>query len=173
MLYVFGNPEPLRSSFSQELRRHAQRSEASILLLSDHLKDGAFSTPSMQAAVEQADSIVIHAPVYWYGAPALVKAWMDQILTPGWAFPSHESKLLGKSIAMSLTVGAAVDTYQPGKSNRHTLETYFLPYQQAFEYCGMNWKGLAACKFPQQPLLSKRQSSTSIKRLSCLAHQRK
>lgn len=79
MLYVFGNPEPLRSSFSQELRRHAQRSEASILLLSDHLKDGAFSTPSMQAAVEQADSIVIHAPVYWYGAPALVKAWMDEI----------------------------------------------------------------------------------------------
>jgi len=41
-----------------------------------------------------------------------------------------------------------VDTYQPGKSNRHTLETYFLPYQQAFEYCGMNWKGLAASQVP-------------------------
>ena len=94
MLYVFGNPEPLRSSFSQELRRHAQRSEASILLLSDHLKDGHFPPLQCKLQLNEADSIVIHAPVYWYGAPALVKAWMDQILTPGWAFPSHESKLL-------------------------------------------------------------------------------
>ena len=151
VLYVIGNPEPARSSFTQELLDHIDQLEhlqVEIILLSEHLHDGRFLVNEMQAQLERAEALVIHAPVYWYGAPAIVKSWMDQTLTPGWAFPSHNSKLRGKSIALSLTIGASLESYQPGEANNHTLSTYFLPYRQAFEYCGMEWKGIAASQVP-------------------------
>lgn len=148
-LFVFGNPHPERSAFAQALEMAVKHLGHSTLHLASHCINGKFDVPAMQDSIAGAEQIVLHAPVYWYSVPALVKAWMDQLLTPGWAFPADGSQLRGKRIAMSLTVGAPLASYAPGGSNRHPVDAYFLPFERAFEYCGMEWRGTLSLQIPQ------------------------
>lgn len=155
-LFIIGNPEPQQSHFAQNLIQSIEDKGHVCLILKDAANDSMhFSETSlnrMRQLMESAQSIVLHVPVYWYAAPAFVKAWMDQILSTGWAFPSSKSALAGKAFALSLTTGSPVETYQPGGSNQARLEDYFLPYRRSFEYCGMKWSGLIAIQFPSQGL---------------------
>ena len=39
-----------------------------------------------QARVEQADCLALVYPVWWNEAPAILKGWIDRVLTRGWAY---------------------------------------------------------------------------------------
>lgn len=41
-----------------------------------------------QALVEAHDNIVFQFPVYWFSSPPLLKKWLDDVLTYGWAYGS-------------------------------------------------------------------------------------
>ena len=148
-ILVFGNPYGRKSKIASEMASLADKDGIQAIFLNEYVSgDGKFPVADMQRRLESFSTIIIHAPVYWYSTPALVKSWIDQLFTPGWAFPKHESKLKGKRIAMSLTVGAEMCTYADGQANRFELATYFLPFEQAFRYCGMDWRGVTSCQFP-------------------------
>ena len=148
-IIVFGNPYGRKSKIASNMASLAEKSGIQSIFLNEHISsDGTFPVTEMQRQLESFSTIIIHAPVYWYSTPALVKSWVDQMLTQGWAFPSERSRLRGKRIAMSLTVGADMGTYADGQVNRFDIATYFLPFEQTFRYCGMEWSGLTTCQFP-------------------------
>ena len=156
---VFGNPYGRKSKIASEMASLAEKSGIHSIFLNEHISsDGTFPVTEMQRQLESFSTIIIHAPVYWYSTPALVKSWIDQMLTQDWAFPSEQSRLRGKRIAMSLTVGADMGTYAEGQANRFGLATYFLPFEQAFRYCGMEWYGLITCQFPS-PMANARDAA--------------
>lgn len=165
-LFIIGNPEPQQSHFAQNLIQSIEDKGHDCLILKDAANDSMhFSETSlnrMRQLMESAQSIVLHVPVYWYAAPALVKSWMDQILSPGWAFPSSKSAIAGKPIALSLTTGSAVESYQSGASNQANLEDYFLPYRRSFEYCGMAWRGLIGKQFPSQGIVKETELKARV-----------
>ncbi|AKU15126.1 NAD(P)H-dependent oxidoreductase [Luteipulveratus mongoliensis] len=39
-----------------------------------------------QAKVRETDTVVLQFPLWWYGAPAILKGWFDRVLTSGFAF---------------------------------------------------------------------------------------
>ncbi len=39
-----------------------------------------------QARVDAADALIFVFPIYWWSLPALLKGWIDCVLTGGWAF---------------------------------------------------------------------------------------
>ena len=51
------------------------------------------------------DIIVWHHPIYMYGAPALLKQWIDLVLEYGWAHGREGDFLKGKVIFNALTSG--------------------------------------------------------------------
>lgn len=43
------------------------------------------------AALRRCDSLVLIAPVWWAGLPALMKGWLDRVWAPGYAFDPHRT----------------------------------------------------------------------------------
>ena len=115
--------------------------------LADETTNGHFDVPRFQARLTQATTIILHFPLYWYSPPALVKHWLDSILTSGWAFPGATSKLRGKILILSVTTGAPLSTFQAEGTNGSTLEELLLPLERTAAYCGMNWGGIVASQW--------------------------
>lgn len=64
-----------------------------------------------QEAIVEADTIVLQFPFFWYSAPAILKAWIDDVLQYGFAFGSNGDKLAGKNLVLSFTTGAPEQVY--------------------------------------------------------------
>lgn len=58
-----------------------------------------------QQALLHHDVVILQHPLYWYNMPAIMKSWMDQILTYQFAYGSQGDKLKGKKLIQSVTVG--------------------------------------------------------------------
>ena len=95
---------------------------------------GAFSdpaghTPEQQAAIAvsnelvdelfAADELLIGAPMYNFGVPASLKAWIDQVVRVGrtFAYPSYQGLVTGKRATVVTVRGGA--GYGPGEAMAH------------------------------------------------------
>lgn len=147
-LFVVGNPHAAQSTFIEHLPPAIQDAGWSMMDLSSALQNGTFDVSAHQSMVESAEALTLHFPLYWYSAPALVKHWLDELLTPGWAFPMNESKLRGKKLLISTTTGAPLSSYSPEGSNGITLDEVLVPFERTAQYCGMQWGGVVASQWP-------------------------
>ncbi len=63
-----------------------------------------------QRHIQQADLLVFIHPVWWFAAPAILKGWIDRVLTLGFAFQHDEQGvtglLAGKKAALFCTAAA-------------------------------------------------------------------
>lgn len=92
-----------------------------------------------QAALEQAHTIVFHHPFQWYGAPALLKEWMDLVLEKGWAYGEGGTALQGKRLLSAITTGGPEASYHAKGYNRFTMDQLLAPFDQTAHLCGMEY----------------------------------
>lgn len=86
------------------------------------------------------DRIVFQFPFYWYSVPPLMKKWLDDVLTFGFAYgPEHLLKLSGKDFVLSLSVGGPMDSYVPGGYNNFSVGEFLRPLQQTAFLCRMTY----------------------------------
>lgn len=83
--------------------------------------------------------IVWHYPLFLYGAPAMVKQWMDLVLEHGWAHGAGVETLVGKQVFTTITSGGSRESYSHSGFNRHTLPELLFPQRQAARLCRMTW----------------------------------
>jgi NAD(P)H dehydrogenase (quinone) len=109
------------------------------------------------AAIDWADLLVIQFPLWWFGAPAILKGWMDRVLVYGGLYSSEQrfeqGVCRGKRVLLSVTTGSSEDECAPNgrEGNTHLL---LWPIQYAFRYVGFDvlqahlihgiWEGCAA-----------------------------
>jgi len=86
-----------------------------------------------QEAMAQADLIILQYPIYWYNMPPILKQWFDKVLTYGFAF-GEGSKVTGKSIMASVTVGSPESSYPDGE-----MEHILLPLKASAAFCKLNY----------------------------------
>ena len=68
--------------------------------------DQKFDIAAEQKLIEEHDHIIFQFPYYWYCAPALLKKWLDEVLTHGWAYGSSSGfKFRGKKVALAISLG--------------------------------------------------------------------
>lgn len=96
-----------------------------------------FDVPAEQAALREADVIVWHFPFYWYSVPAIMKKWIDDVLTHGFAYGSGGTALHGKRLLLSFTTGAAAEAYAKGAPMNWPVEAFLPPLLQTAALCGM------------------------------------
>ena len=82
------------------------------------------------------DQLVFQHPIHWYSAPALLKAWQEQVLTIGWAYGPGGTALRGKHLLCGVTTGGPETAYTKPQD---TLATLLRPVQRTAITCGMTW----------------------------------
>lgn len=92
-----------------------------------------------QQALLQAQLVVWLAPVHWYGVPALMKHWIDQVLLHGWAYGAGGTALRGKQAWWVCSAGAPQSAYAPGGDHMRPFADFVPPLEQTARYCGMGW----------------------------------
>jgi len=89
-----------------------------------HEQEHAFANNSQTADVKAeqskvmwADLVIFQFPVWWFSMPAILKGWVDRVLSRGFAYSSghkYGSGLLkGKRAMLCLTTGTASSLYTP------------------------------------------------------------
>ncbi len=90
-----------------------------------------------QKALINADIVILQFPFYWYSVPALLKKWIDDVFSYGFAFGSDGDNLKDKELILSFTVGGAEESYDPLGYNHFTIAQFLTPLQQTAYLAGM------------------------------------
>jgi glutathione-regulated potassium-efflux system ancillary protein KefG len=83
------------------------------------------------------DTIVMQFPWYWYSVPGLLKEWMDQVLTWGFAYGSDGTALHGKTLQLVTSTGGPRASYRADGHNRFTMAELMAPLDATAHLCGM------------------------------------
>jgi len=98
-----------------------------------------FDVGAEQVALVEAESIIFQFPFYWYSVPGILKEWLDQVFTYGFAYGSTGNKLKGKQFLVSMTVGGPEDAYRAGGYNNFLINDLLKPLQQMTNLTGMKY----------------------------------
>lgn len=98
-----------------------------------------FNIKDEQTALIDAESIIFQYPFYWYSVPGMLKEWIDQVFTYGFAFGSTGDKLKGKQFLVSMTVGGSEDAYCAGGYNNFPINDLLKPLRQTANLTGMKY----------------------------------
>ncbi|CCQ74366.1 NAD(P)H-dependent oxidoreductase [Magnetospira sp. QH-2] len=85
------------------------------------------------------DVLVFQHPFYWYSCPALLKQWMDEVLTFGWAYGSKGTALRGKKLLSAISTGGSAQAYTPEGFHGRRVEDLLMPFDQMARLCGMSY----------------------------------
>lgn len=101
--------------------------------------DYAIDVPAEQARLASAQLLVLLHPVQWYSMPALLKLWLDEVLSYGWAYGTGGNALRGKDFWLVATTGGPESSYHPQSYNRYFFDAFLPPYEQTAALCGMRF----------------------------------
>ena len=103
--------------------------------------DEKINVMAEQRLIENYNKIIFQFPLYWFSCPPLLKKWLDQVLTYGWAFGSKSGyKLENKKIALAISAGAIKDDYSIKGEYNHTLKEVLVPFELTFKYVKANYR---------------------------------
>lgn len=98
-----------------------------------------FDSSVEQALLRQSDRLVLQFPFYWYSSPAVLKAWLDQVLLFGFAYGPGGDALRGKELLLAISTGGPAESYQNGSFNNFSMQELLTPYQQTAAVIGMTY----------------------------------
>ena len=138
VLIIYAHPYPQRSYVNKALLSSIRDLEhVKIHSLYDLYPDFNINVLIEQAAINDAETIVIQHPMQWYNMPALLKLWIDKVFEHGWAY-GHEGKALrNKNLLWVVTTGGEESHFRHGDYPGFSVLSQ--PLQKTALYCGMNW----------------------------------
>ena len=98
---------------------------------------GRFDVPAEQALLADHASLAFLHPLYWFAAPALLKAWQDEVLTAGFAHGPGGTALAGRTAIVAVTAGGREQEFSPAGRHGVTLAALLAPFERTLAYCGV------------------------------------
>jgi glutathione-regulated potassium-efflux system ancillary protein KefF len=141
ILVIFAHPYPQASRACAAILAALQDlPDTEVRSLYDLYPDFDIDVAAEQAAAARAGLVVWLHPLYWYGAPALLKHWFDTVLVRGWAYGDAEAgALAGKECLWAVTTGGDEEAFSPTGRHGRAFADFVAPVEQIARYCGMNW----------------------------------
>lgn len=102
--------------------------------------DGKIDVAAEQAQVEAHDGLVLQFPVYWFNCPPLLKQWLDDVLTYGWAYGSTGKALSGRKTGIAVSLGAPAADYPAQGAVGHTVAEALRAFELSMRYCNADWQ---------------------------------
>ncbi|XP_047666526.1 NAD(P)H dehydrogenase [quinone] 1 isoform X2 [Tachysurus fulvidraco] len=112
-----------------------------------------------QRKVQQADLVIFQFPLYWFNVPAIMKGWIDRVLTQGFAYSLQNLYDNGffknKKAILSFTTGGMESMYLPDGLNGD-INVALWPLQSGvLRFCGFQvlaWKARLGGLLNEKPL---------------------
>jgi glutathione-regulated potassium-efflux system ancillary protein KefG len=140
-LVLFAHPALERARLGPAMAQAAQAAPGVIFRdLYELYPDFTVDVAAEQAAVKAAGAVVLQFPFYWFSSPALMKEWLDLVLTHGFAYGAEGHALEGKTFACAITTGGPQDPSPASGDERYGVEDYLRPLEQTARLCAMRWK---------------------------------
>ncbi|MGN7980284.1 NAD(P)H-dependent oxidoreductase [Burkholderia sp. 22313] len=145
ILVVCGHPNLEVSRVNREMVS-ALRADSTVTLhcLAEYFLNREFDVATEQDRLACHDRIVLLFPMYWYSCPALMKQWIDDVFTPGFAYARGGDKLRDKEFLVVTTIGAPESAYGAGGFNNHTIDELLRPLQQTVRYVKARYLGFVS-----------------------------
>lgn len=94
-----------------------------------------------QEKLQDADLVILQFPLWWFSMPAILKGWVDRVLTMGFAYGGgmwyDHGGLKGRKAMLSITTGGPAPIYSEHGINGE-MERILYPIQHGILYfCGM------------------------------------
>lgn len=126
----------------EELRKYPDR--YTVHELHKAYPDGNIQAEKEQELIEAHGHLVLQFPIYWFSSPPLLKKWLDDVFTYGWAYGSKGDKLRNRKTALAVTAGGTkLDFSEEGKL-RYGLDRILSPFETTFRYCGSDYQDFYA-----------------------------
>jgi len=97
-----------------------------------------------QKLIEEHSSLILQFPIYWFNCPPLMKKWLDEVFTDGWAYGKNGNNLENRNVGLAVTAGISENNYSKSGKYKHSLKEILLPFEITFNYCSANYKGFNA-----------------------------
>jgi putative NADPH-quinone reductase len=137
-LVLLAHPDLTASRIHARLAVEAREADGvTVHDLSAASTDGRVDVALEQQLLLDHDHIVWQFPWYWYSVPAVLKAWMDQVLTYGFAYGQDGTALRGKSLRLVTSTGGPAASYGAGGHNRFTMPELLHPLEATAHLCGL------------------------------------
>ena len=75
--------------------------------------DFKIDVPREQKLLVEHENIVLQFPFCWYSTPALLKQWLDNVLSHGFSHGKGGDKLHGKKLQLAISTAYSVKHYNP------------------------------------------------------------
>jgi len=116
-----------------------QASDVSVRCLYSVYPRWKIDTAAEQALLLTHERIAMVFPFYLYSPPPLLKKWMDDVLTFGWAYGPNTDALRGKELVVATSTGGPQEGYHPGGYHNFSVEQLLLPLCQVANLVGMRF----------------------------------
>lgn len=128
----------VNKSWVRELNRYPE--EFTVHELYAAYPSGEVDVRAEQRLIESHDALVLQFPFYWFNCPPLLKKWLDDVFTYGWAYGSDGDKLKGRTVALAVSAGIAESDFQEGGRYKYSLNDILVPFEVSFNYVGACYK---------------------------------
>ncbi|KJR34161.1 glutathione-regulated potassium-efflux system ancillary protein KefG [Vibrio navarrensis] len=139
VLVLYAHPEPHNSVANQVmLKKIASLPHVTIRDLYGLYPDFFIDVSQEQQQLREHEVIVFHHPMYMYSCPALLKEWLDRVMSKGFAFGSGNA-LEGKYWRSVITTGGKKEAFSAKGYNKYPLEEILQPFELTAALCQMHW----------------------------------
>lgn len=111
------NPERLAYAHEQRHAQHERRYASDILAEQDKLA--------------RADLVIFQFPLWWYAPPAILKGWIDRVLSNGFAYADgkyfNDGLLKGKLAMLSTTTGGTLEELDADSTFTGSVDDFLRP----------------------------------------------
>ncbi|BDU76574.1 NAD(P)H-dependent oxidoreductase [Mesoterricola sediminis] len=93
-----------------------------------------------QRKLREADVVIFQFPLWWFSLPAILKGWVDRVMTMGFAYGAGmryaTGGLRGRRALLALTTGGAEAAYA-GEGGNGSMDAVLFPIQHGIlSFCG-------------------------------------
>jgi glutathione-regulated potassium-efflux system ancillary protein KefF len=142
ILVIAAHPQLDHSRATRTLMEAAARLDPARVAVRDLYAlypDYFIDVAAEQALLAEARLLVWLHPVHWYSMPPLLKLWLDEVFTFGWAYGPGGRALVDKHLWLAASTGGPEASYQPDGYNRYFFDAFMHPNEQTAALCGMRW----------------------------------
>lgn len=137
-LVILAHPNMEHSRVNKRWRQELllNPDEVTVHELYQEYPDWNIDVSKEQKLLETHQCIILQFPLYWYSYPPLLKKWLDDVLTRGWAYGSMGNALHGKKFGIAISIGNKKENYSQNGSITFTVDEIIAPFKATTIYIG-------------------------------------
>jgi glutathione-regulated potassium-efflux system ancillary protein KefF len=141
VVLIFAHPYPDRSIANRRLIEAVDHIPGiNVRSLYDLYPTFDIDVSAEQAALQQAEVVVLQHPMYWYSVPSLLKHWFDKVLARGFAYGPGGKALWGKRCLWVVTTGGDEQAFGAHGMHGRPFREFTPVLEQTALFCGMSWE---------------------------------